>query len=395
MPNFDLKTIIFMSMLLTFMLSMLLAITRSHHKEVRGPGYWAVGNLVVGLGMVLVLIQLDTPKLLFLPGVALIGTGLSLYLNGIQAFNGNAPNHRIPIIIFALLAVIDGYFVLVNNDLRTAVVLSALVFAGIYFVCARLTFSRDEGIIGNLFWIASSLFLIMALLMLIRAFTASRVDISVFASYATWPVNAYTFMLGAVSQFFISSIFVLMLSYRLNQNLESIATIDGLTGVLNRRGLEDAALKMQGICKRINLSMAVLVIDVDHFKKVNDKHGHLFGDDVLRYLTKVIAEILRSGDVLGRYGGEEFVVFLPNTLEKDATGLAERIRLGVQKSLHDINEKTIKATVSIGVADSVRAGYDFKGLVAAADSALYVAKNKGRNRVVSYTDITRDSPQEV
>ena len=395
MPNFDLKTIIFMSMLLTFMLSMLLAITRSHHKEVRGPGYWAVGNLVAGLGMVLVLIQLDTPKLLFLPGVALIGTGLSLYLNGIQAFNGSALNHRIPIIIFALLAVIDGYFVLVNYDLRTAVVLSALVFAGIYFVCARLTFSRDEGIIGNLFWIASSLFLIMALLMLIRAFTASRVDISVFASYATWPVNAYTFMLGAVSQFFISSIFVLMLSYRLNQNLESIATIDGLTGVLNRRGLEDAAMKMQGICKRINLSMAVLVIDVDHFKKVNDKHGHLFGDDVLRYLTKVIAEILRSGDVLGRYGGEEFVVFLPNTLEKDATGLAERIRLGVEKSLHDINETTIKATVSIGVADSVRAGYDFKGLVAAADSALYVAKNKGRNRVVSYTDITRDSPQEV
>ena len=394
MPNFDLKTIIFMSMLLTFMLSMLLAITRSHHKEVRGPGYWAVGNLVVGLGMVLVLIQLDTPKLLFLPGVALIGTGLSLYLNGIQAFNGSTPNHRIPIIIFVLLAAIDGYFVLVNNDLRTAVVLSALVFAAIYFVCARLTFSRDEGIVGNLFWIASSLFLIMALLMLIRAFTASRVDISVFETYATWPVNAYTFMLGAVSQFFISSIFVLMLSYRLNQNLESIATIDGLTGVLNRRGLEDAAMKMQGICKRINLSMAVLVIDVDHFKKVNDKHGHLFGDDVLRYLTKVIAEILRSGDVLGRYGGEEFVVFLPNTVEKDATGLAERIRLGVEKSLHDINEKIIKATVSIGVADSVRAGYDFKGLVAAADSALYVAKNKGRNLVVSHTDITRDSPLE-
>ncbi len=394
MPKFDLKTIIFMSMLLTFMLSMLLAITRTHHKEIRGPGYWAVGNLVVGLGMVLVLIQLDMPKLLFLPSVAFIGAGLSLYLNGIQAFNGNAPNHRIPIVIFVLLALIDGYFMLVSYDLRTAVVLSALVFSGVYFTCARLTFSRDEGIVGNLFWIASSLFLIMALLMLIRAFTASKVDVSVFETYATWPVNAYTFMLGAVSQFFISCVFVLMLSYRLNQNLESIATIDSLTGVLNRRGLEDAALKMQGICKRINLSMAVLVIDMDHFKKVNDKHGHLFGDDVLRHLTKVIAEILRSGDVLGRYGGEEFCVFLPNTSERDAIGLAERIRLGVEKSLHDINQKPIKGTVSIGVADSVRAGYDFKGLVAAADSALYMAKNQGRNRVVSYTDITRDSPAD-
>lgn len=391
MPKFDLKTIIFMSMLLTFMLSMLLAITRSHHKEVRGPGYWAVGNLVVGLGMVLVLIQLDAPKLLFLPGVAFIGAGLSLYLNGIQAFNGKSPNHRIPVVIFLLLVAIDGYFMLFSYDLRTAVVLSALVFSGVYFVCARLTFSRDEGIVGNLFWIASSLFLIMALLMLIRAFTASKVDASVFDAYATWPVNAYTFMLGAVSQFFISSVFVLMLSYRLNQNLESIATIDGLTGVLNRRGLEDAALKMQGICKRINLSMALLVIDMDHFKKVNDKYGHLFGDDVLRQLTTVIADILRSGDVLGRYGGEEFCVFLPNTTEKDATGLAERIRLGVEKALYEVNQQNIKGTVSIGVADSVRAGYDFKGLVAAADSALYVAKKNGRNRVISYTNITRDS----
>ncbi len=391
MPKFDLKTIIFMSMLLTFMLSMLLAITRSHHKEVRGPGYWAVGNLVVGLGMVLVLIQLDAPKLLFLPGMALIGAGLSLYLNGIQAFNGNIPNHRIPIAIFLLLVAIDGYFMLVNYDLRTAVVLSALVFAGVYLACARLTFSRDEGIVGTLFWIASSLFLIMALLMLIRAFAASKVDVSVFDAFATWPVNAYTFMLGAVSQFFISSVFVLMLSYRLNQNLESIATIDGLTGILNRRGLEDSALKMQGICKRINLSMAVLVIDMDYFKKVNDKHGHLFGDDVLRRLAKVVNDILRSGDVFGRYGGEEFCVFLPNTTEKDAAGLAERIRAGVEKALHEVNHTVIKGTVSIGVADSVRAGYDFKGLVAAADSALYTAKNNGRNRVASYTSITRDS----
>lgn len=391
MPKFDLKTIIFMSMLLTFMLSMLLAITRNHHKEVRGPGYWAVGNLVVGLGMVLVLIQLDTPTLLFLPSLALIGAGLSLYLNGIQAFIGKTPDHRIPIVLFILLVIIDVFFVVYQQNLRVAASLGALVFAGIYFASARLTFSRDEGIIGNLFWIASSLFLLMALFMLGRAFATVKADVTVFDNFATWPVNAYTFMLGAVSQFFISSLFVLMLSYRLNENLESIATIDALTGVLNRRGLEDSALKMQGICKRINLSMGVLMIDMDHFKKVNDKHGHLFGDDVLRHLTKIIADILRSGDVLGRYGGEEFCVFLPNTTEKDAAGLAERIRIGVEKALHIINHKNIKGTVSIGVADSVRAGYDFKGLIAAADTALYTAKNSGRNRVVSFTSITRDN----
>jgi diguanylate cyclase len=391
MPKFDLKTVIFMSMLLTFMLSMLLAITRAHHKDMRGPGYWAVGNLVIGLGMVLVLIQLDSAKMLFLPGMALIGAGLGLYTNGIQAFIGKKPDHRIPIAVFFLLILIDAYFMLMQHDIRTAVVLGAIIFMAIYLYCARLTFSRDEGIVGNLFWVISSLYLLMAILMLGRAAYASQVGFEVFDSFEAWPVNAYTFMLGAVSQFFISSLFVLILSYKLSQNLESIATIDSLTGVLNRRGLEEAALKMQDICKRINLSMAVLLIDIDHFKKVNDQYGHLSGDDVLRHLAKVIAEILRSSDVLGRYGGEEFCAFLPNTTEHDAIGLAERIREAIEKMPLKLNKITIKTTVSIGVADSVRAGYDFKGLVATADSAMYSAKNSGRNRVMSYTQITRDT----
>ena len=395
MPNFDLKTIIVMSMLLTFMLSMMLAITRKHHKGLHGPGYWAVGNLVIGLGMVLVLIQLDAPKLTFLPGMALIGVGLSLYINGIQAFTDKKPDHRIPPIVFLLLIAIEAYFMLQQQDIRMTAIFSAVVFSVIYFYCARLTFSRDDGIVGTLFWIASSLYLLMALLMIGRAIYTTQVDIAVFNSFATWPVNAYTFMLGAVSQFFISSLFVLMLSYKLNQKLESIATIDGLTGVLNRRGLEDAAIKMQDICKRINLSMAILLIDIDHFKKVNDKYGHLTGDDVLRHLSKEVASVLRSSDVLGRYGGEEFCVFLPNTTETDAVALAERIRAGVEASPFINANDSIKTTISIGVADSVRAGYDFKGLVATADSAMYGAKNGGRNRVVSFTQMTRDTKTEA
>ena len=373
------------------MLSMLLAITRPHHKEVQGPGYWAVGNLVIGLGMVLVQMQLDAPKAIFSPGMALIGAGLSIYINGIQAFIGKKPDHRIPIVVFILLALIDAYFMLIRHDMQVAIVLSALIFSATYLYSTYLTFSRDEGMAGNLFWIISSLYLLMALLMLGRSVYASQATAEVFESFATWPINAYTFMLGAVSQFFISSLFVLMLSYKLNQNLESIATIDGLTNILNRRGLEDAALKMQDMCKRINLSMAVILIDIDHFKKVNDKYGHLAGDDVLGHIAKVVAGILRASDVFGRYGGEEFCAFLPNTTEGDAIGLAERIRAEVEASPLKLNHAAIKTTISIGVADSVRAGYDFKGLVAAADGALYSAKNSGRNQVMGYTQITRDT----
>lgn len=386
MPEFDLKTIIFMSMLLTFMLSMLLGITRVHHKSMQGPGYWAVGNLVVGLGMVLILMQLDS-KALYLPGAAFIGAGLSLYINGIQAFSGKKADHRIPLVVFSVLFVVDVYFMMIHKDIRTTVVLDAMIFAGIYFACARLTFAQDEGLLGNLYWITSSLFLLLAFLMVGRAVAAYSVDISVFESFATWPVNAYTFMIGAVSQFFISSLFVLMLSYQLNKNLESMVTVDGLTGVLNRRGLEDASMKMQGLCRRVHMGMATLLIDIDYFKTVNDVHGHLVGDDVLRHMTAVATDVLRTGDVIGRYGGEEFIVFMPNTNESEAAILAERLRAAIESRAYMEGKLSIPITVSIGVADSVRAGYDFKGLVAAADSTLYAAKNAGRNRVMRFTEV--------
>ncbi len=386
MPHFDLKTIVFMSMLLTFMLSMLLGITRVHHKSLEGPGYWAVGNLVVGLGMVLVMMQLDA-DIAFLPGTALIGAGLSLYINGIQAFSGKKADHRIPLMVFSLLFVVDIYFMLIHKDIRTTVVLDALIFAGIYLACARLTFAQDEGMLGNLYWITSSLFLFLAVLMVGRAFSAYSVDASVFESFATWPVNAYTFMIGAVSQFFVSSLFVLMLSYQLNRNLQSMVTVDGLTGILNRRGLEDASQKMQALCQRVHMSMSVLLLDIDHFKVVNDVHGHLVGDDVLRHIATVTKDVLRTGDVIGRYGGEEFAVFMPNTNENEAAVLAERIRATIESSPYIQGKLNIPITTSIGVADSIRAGFDFKGLIAAADSSLYKAKENGRNKVMRYTEV--------
>lgn len=376
-----------MSMLLTFMLSMLLAITRAHHKGLKGPAYWSVGNLVVGLGMILVLMQLDSAQVLFLPGAALIGAGLSLYINGIQAFLGQKPNHRIPAAVLVLLTLVDVYFLLVQHDIRTTVVIDALVFMLIYLTCARLTFIEDEGVLGHLYWITSTLFLLLAMLMLVRIVLAYTVDVSVFGSFATWSINAYTFMIGAVSQFFISTLFVLMLSYQLNKNLASMLTIDGLTNVLNRRGLEDAALKMQAIAKRIHLTMSAMLLDIDHFKQVNDQYGHLVGDDALRHVASLITENLRTGDVMGRYGGEEFVVFMLNTNENEAAVLAERIRAAIEANPFKNHLITARATISIGVTDSTLAGYDFRDLIATADSTLYAAKKSGRNRVMCYTQV--------
>jgi diguanylate cyclase (GGDEF)-like protein len=395
MPTFDLKTIIFMSMLLTFMLSMVLAITRSHHKEVKGPGYWAVGNLVIGLGMVILFSKFAEPGWHILPGVVLIGIGLGLFVNGIQVFSNKKTHLWLPIFIGIFLATTNAYFIFYDNELRSLVMFNASVFSLIYFIGARLTFGKDDGLVGNMYWMASSLFFMMALLLMARVFSAFYMEDTFFKSFLDWPVNAYTFMLACVIQFFVSVLFVLMLTAQVNEDLQAIATVDGLTGVLNRRGLQDAAVKTHAICKRINIPMALLLVDLDHFKKINDTHGHLAGDAVLVAVAKTIKATLRGGDVIGRFGGEEFCVLLPNTTEKEAVALAERIRDTIQhktisighvkRSIHSKND--VSCTISIGASDTETVGYDIQRLFTAADNAMYMAKNRGRNLVATQAGI--------
>jgi diguanylate cyclase (GGDEF)-like protein len=272
---------------------------------------------------------------------------------------------------------------------------NASVFSLIYFIGARLTFGKDDGLVGNMYWMASSLFFMMALLLMARVFSAFYMEDTFFKSFLDWPVNAYTFMLACVIQFFVSVLFVLMLTAQVNEDLQAIATVDGLTGVLNRRGLQDAAVKTHAICKRINIPMALLLVDLDHFKKINDTHGHLAGDAVLVAVAKTIKATLRGGDVIGRFGGEEFCVLLPNTTEKEAVALAERIRDTIQhktisighvkRNIHSKND--VSCTISIGASDTETVGYDIQRLFTAADNAMYMAKNRGRNLVATQAGI--------
>jgi diguanylate cyclase len=395
MPTFDLKTIIFMSMLLTFMLSMLLAITRSHHKEVSGPGFWAVGNLIVGLGMVILFSKFESTQWNILPGVVLIGIGLGLFVNGIQAFSGKRVRLLFSVYIGLFLAVTNAWIMLHMDELRMIVIFNAFLFSIIYFYGARLTFGKEDGLVGNLYWMASSLFFMMALLLMARSMSAFYMDDKLFKDFLDWPINGYTLMLACVIQFFVSVLFVLMLTAQVNENLQSMATVDGLTNVLNRRGLQDSALKMHAICKRLDIPMALLLADLDYFKKVNDTYGHLVGDEVLITVAKTIKNTLRAGDVVGRYGGEEFCVLLPNTSESEAVALAERIREVIQHKAISIRyvkktsqtQNEIHCTVSIGAVGSESVGYDVQRLLASADNALYMAKNRGRNLVATTTGI--------
>jgi diguanylate cyclase len=154
---------------------------------------------------------------------------------------------------------------------------------------------------------------------------------------------------------------------------------DGLTGIYNRRFLEESIAKEFNRSRRYGGTMSLVMLDIDHFKFINDTHGHLAGDEVLRTTAKHLDTLARRADTLGRYGGEEFGVLLPETTLDGAQIFAERIRISVEEAPISYGETAIPVTISIGIAQYHGYMTRYEELIKEADDALYQAKNAGRN----------------
>jgi len=169
------------------------------------------------------------------------------------------------------------------------------------------------------------------------------------------------------------------------------ATLDALTGLNNRRQFDVRLGQEVSTAKRKKKSLCCIMIDVDYFKKVNDTYGHIAGDCVLKRVGKIIPQELREYDIAARYGGEEFSILLPYTSIQEAFAVAQRLRKAIEEAEMDISEakipdtKTIKVTASFGVSEYIDTIKDPKELYKMADSALYEAKERGRNRVIVYS----------
>jgi diguanylate cyclase (GGDEF)-like protein len=174
------------------------------------------------------------------------------------------------------------------------------------------------------------------------------------------------------------------------EKLRRLATIDELTGVLNRRGLEQSLDDLEAAAH----GMTLVLLDIDHFKRVNDRHGHDRGDEVLRRIAAVVACNLRASDVFGRWGGEEFLIACQGTRIRDAARLAEKLRDRVQQSNIDGADGRIAVTASFGVALAPPGGSTADALKR-ADAALYRAKEAGRNRVETDQSLQSDAPTTV
>jgi len=177
--------------------------------------------------------------------------------------------------------------------------------------------------------------------------------------------------------------FLLMLRER---DLLRLAMVDGLTGALNRRALMERMQAELAFARRSGLACAVLLADLDHFKRINDEHGHAAGDEVLRHFAALARALLRREDVLGRYGGEEFALLLPGTTADGALALARRLREAL--AVHPASAGAageLHYTASVGIAQwHAGSAAGVEELLAEADRALYAAKRAGRDRAAVF-----------
>jgi two-component system, cell cycle response regulator len=163
-----------------------------------------------------------------------------------------------------------------------------------------------------------------------------------------------------------------------NEQLDRLSRTDDLTGIYNRRHLDERLYEEAKIAARRQQPLAVLMLDIDHFKNVNDSEGHPAGDRVLQEFARRLRDTVRAGSIVGRWGGEEFLVIAPHTTTDEVAMLGERIRKAIAQQSVDLGDRHISITVSIGCA----VGFDESAvLVDRADAALYRSKAEGRDRV--------------
>lgn len=275
------------------------------------------------------------------------------------------------------------------GDVRQRLIFGSIIFGAQMLMILHALRSDTDSRAGSAWWLLFGSTALMVPLLALRAI-AGLLGTLEFATpssaTAPNPVQLAIFV-GVIALDLLGSMgFILMIKERGDREIRALAMTDSLTKTLNRRAFMEQAEKETAAARRQRLPLALLMIDIDHFKRINDEYGHPAGDTILVDVAGLLASQLRKQDTLGRYGGEEFCVLLPATNEAGASALAEKLRCAVEAMPLTIDGNAISVTVSLGVAayEATAADYhpDCNMLIENADKALYQAKKKGRNRTV-------------
>lgn len=379
----DVLTIIVIVTLMMLLNGALLGVMNSDLPERMQPAAssWRIGTLLISAGIVLLAVQRFYPPGFILPAANFAMTfGFIGYWRAMRQFYGLKDFWLMLLPVVAATAIV-WWFAVMTPSLNVRVIAVSIIWAGIMLACAHTAWrQQSERALSQRALIV--LFVFHALFMLFRAIYTALVwpdDISVLQAQH-W-LAMLTPVAIAVLPVIGTSAFLLLCSERLRRDWEYAASTDALTGLANRRTMTVQAKRLLETWQKHGTLLGVAVIDVDHFKSINDRFGHDAGDSALVSVAAALKSKIRSVDALCRWGGEEFVALFEIRNTQDLLNLAEQLRAQVQTLARAGRSQDVQITVSIGVAVPTSPQTNLDELLLRADRALYQAKSLGRNRV--------------
>lgn len=347
---------------------------------------WRIGTLLLAAGTVLVAIQDLAPHGLVLPlGNGALMLGIALYWRALRRFDGRADTLWIFLPAgLAMLAVL--WFTWVQPYFTARAMFSSVAgFATLLGAAYDVSRSRNtQRGVSRLAMVG--LLAVTAGFMLWRGvhFVVNTPTVGAALDPGNW-FNALAPLCAAVLPVIGTTVFLVLCSERLRDEWERAATIDFLTNLPNRRTISSTGVTRFNAAQRSGVAFAAAVVDIDHFKTVNDRFGHDVGDLALQHVAAVLAQNCRGPHMVGRQGGEEFVALLEADSSNDAIVAAERMRAAIEELPLPLGgaslPPSLTMTVSIGIGQIASTDRSFEDVLRRADRALYVAKESGRNRV--------------
>lgn len=343
--------------------------------------HWAAWSGLSALTWLTLSVSYESPPL----WSVLVGiVGVIALERGVCLFTSRPTRDRLHIAVLAIVGIANVSLLDSEHRHWQAVVnYGALSF--VYFTVARDMYAYARGTLqwrwATILAIPVSIGSLMCALRVVTALADPASVVEVMAADSA--LNLRTALLSVVLAMTLHSTLVGLVVARLVSELRRLSRHDALTGLLNRRAMEEALDAQLSRSQRTKEPFVVMMLDLDHFKRINDRYGHPVGDLALKHIASLLQSATRASDSLGRFGGEEFVLLLPNTPLSQAQTVAEKVRDLLENSPLQSELEMIPISVSIGVALWSESADDISRLLSRADAALFQAKVQGRNRVVT------------
>ncbi len=355
------------------------------------PGFrrWMVSNLPNGLGWLLISLRGLIPDWASIVlGNILVTVSPMMLFEGIRQFRGKPPRDWLNIGLLGLMTAGLIYFTWAEPSVNQRVTIITSCTLLVILRCAIELFASAEPRLRPSYWLTGSTFALYGLILFLRLLTVSTLP-SLDDPFQVDAWQSILFLSDIVLSVAWTFGFFMMTNARLTlelrqteTDLREMAMTDYLTGAYNRRSFDDLGRRECARARRTGAALALLIMDIDHFKVFNDSYGHLTGDELLCELVAACRLHLRQVDLLARWGGEEFAVLLPSTDRNGCLNVAEKLRQAVAELTVPGGEQQAQVTISVGGALWSPEDDGLEQLLRRADLALYQAKRRGRNCVV-------------